>query len=156
MREIPKKNYFILVVLLVVTVLITLVLSNLYLNQEKAVSSFYEYSNKLSSKEFEQFITENSDAIVYISDKYDLDNEFFEKKLKNKIDDLGLKKNLIFIDKNNVNKKFIKKMKKEYGINIKIEESPILLVIIDDKVDKNVIIDNKTQVDGLIEYEDFE
>ena len=54
MKEIPKKNYYILVVLLVVTVGLTLLLSNLYVNKEKMVSNFYEYSNKITSEEFDE------------------------------------------------------------------------------------------------------
>ena len=47
MRQIPKKNYYILVVILSVTVLLTLCLSYVYKNKEKLVSNFYEYSNKI-------------------------------------------------------------------------------------------------------------
>ena len=41
MREIPKKNYYILVVLLAVTVLLTLSLSNIYINRVELASNFY-------------------------------------------------------------------------------------------------------------------
>ena len=156
MRQIPKKNYYILVILLVITVLITLLLASLYSNQEKVVASFYEYSNKISSKEFDQFIIENPDAIIYISDKYNLEYKNVEQKLQNRLDELGLKKNFVFIDKKDVNKKFIKKIKNKYEINIKVEEIPVMLVIIDNKVVKNIKVDKNIEIDRLIEYEDFE
>ena len=44
-------------------------------------------------------MTENADVIIYISDKYDLTHESFEKKLQKKIDNLNIKENLIFLDK---------------------------------------------------------
>lgn len=156
MKEIPKKNYYILAILLLVTMFLTLFLSNLYFNKEKNVSSFYECSNKITPKEFDQFMTENANVIIYISEKYDLEYEKFEEKLKTKLDDLNLRENLVFIDKNDINKKFITKIKNKYGINIDIEDTPILLVIIDNEIKKNVIIDINTDVDSIIEHEVFE
>ena len=156
MREIPKKNYYILVILLVITSLLTLVLSNLYLNSKKIVSSFYEYSNKITPKEFDQFMTENSDVIIYISDKYDLTNEKIEGKLESKLDNLNLKHNFVFIDSNDINKKFIKKLKKIYEINIDTSKTPIIIVIIDKQIVKNVSITTDSNIDTLIDFEAFE
>ena len=121
MREIPKKNYEILAVLLAVTVLLTLFLSNLYLNKERLTSKFYEYSNKITPESFDEFMTENEDIIIYIGDKYDLTLELVEKEFQNKIDELNLKHNLIYIDKSYVDKEFIKKLK-SYDINIDLEK----------------------------------
>ena len=81
MREIPKKNYIILVVLLAVTAFLTLFLSNIYKNKEKLTSNFYEYANKITPESFDEFMTENEDVIIYIGDKYDLTLETVEKEL---------------------------------------------------------------------------
>ena len=156
MREIPRKNYYILVVLLTVTVLLTFWLSNLYLNKEKLVSNFYEYSNKITPEDFDEFMTENSDAIIYISDKYDLTNETFEKKFANKIDELNLKHNSIYIDKNDIDRNFLNKLKKTYNINMDLENLPVVVVVIDKKVVRNVSISNDSNVDTIVEYEVFE
>lgn len=156
MREIPKKNYYILIALLVVTALLTLLLSNSYLNKEKLVSNFYEYSNKITPKEFDQFMTENSDVIIYISDKYDLTNGNFESKLEKKLDDLNLKHNFVFIDKNEINKKFIKKLKNTYGINIDVNKTPVVIVIVDEQIVKNISITTDSDIDTIIDFEVFE
>ena len=156
MRNIPKKNYYILIVLLIVTVLLTLLISNIYLNKEKQISSFYQYSNKITSKDFKQFMVENSDAIVYISDKYDLSHKKIEKKLESKIYKLSLNDNLIFIDKNDIDKTFLKELKETYNIKISLKRTPIVLVIIDNKVVKNVSIKLNTNIDSIIDYGDFE
>ena len=156
MKEIPKKNYYILVVLLAVTVLLTLSLSNIYINREKIVADFYEYSNKITPEEFDEFMIENSDVIIYISDKYDLTNETFEKEFENKIDELNLKHNLIYIDKKNIDKNFLNKLKKSYNINVNLEGTPIVIAIVDNKVIKNISINNDSNVETLIEYEVFE
>ena len=156
MRQIPKKNYYILVVLLAVTILLTLSLSYVYRNKEKLVSNFYEYSSKIKPQEFDEYMTENSDFMIYISDKYDLTYEEFENNFKDKIEKLNLKNNLIYMDKNDINKEFLNKLKKEYNINIEIKDKPIVIVVIDNKVIKKVSVDIDSNVDALIEYEVFE
>lgn len=155
MREIPKKNYIILVVLLAVTVFLTLFLSNIYKNKEKLTSNFYEYANKITPESFDEFMTENEDVIIYIGDKYDLTLETVEKELEEKIDELNLKHNLIYIDKSYVDKKFIKKLK-GYDINIDLNKLPRVVVVVEEEVLKNVIVNSNTDIDELIVGELFE
>lgn len=155
MKYIQKKNYYVLVVLLAVTILLTLSLASIYKNREKFTSSFYEYSNKITPGEFDEYMLENSNIIVYISDKYDLTNENFEKKFSKKLDQLNLKGNLIYIDEKDIDKQFLKKLKKTYDINIDLEKLPTVVVIIDNEVVKNVTIDSDSDVDTIIEYEAF-
>ena len=155
MREIPKKNYIILVVLLAVTAFLTLFLSNIYKNKEKLTSNFYEYVNKITPESFDEFMTENEDVIIYIGDKYDLTLETVEKELSEKIDELNLKHNLIYIDKSYVDKKFIKKLK-GYDINIDLDKLPVVVVVVEEEVLKNVRLNSNTDIDELIAGEIFE
>lgn len=155
MREIPKKNYIILVVLLAVTAFLPLFLSNIYKNKEKLTSSFYEYANKITPESFDEFLTENEDIIIYIGDKYDLSFEKVEKTLEQKINELNIRHSLIYIDKSYVDKKFIKKLK-GYNINMDIDKLPIVVVIIEKEVLKNVSINSNTDIDSLIDDEAFE
>ena len=60
------------------------------------------------------------------------------------------------MDKNDINKEFLNKIKKEYNINIEIKDKPIVIVVIDNKVIKKVSVDIDSNVDALIEYEVFE
>ena len=156
MKEIPKKNYCLLVVLLAVTVVLTLSLSSIYLNKEKLVSNFYEYSNKITVEEFDEYMIENSDTIIYISDKYDLTLGDFEKKLQNKLDEKNLKQNFVFLDKKDINDKFLNKLKNTYKINIDLEKTPIIIVVVDKRVIKNVKVTSSSDVNTLIDYEVFE
>lgn len=156
MKKIPQKNYYILAVLIILTILLTLSLANVYVNKDKYVSNFYKYSNKITCEEFDEYVSENFDLIIYISDKYDLSYELFEKKFKDKLNDLNLKNKLVYIDKSELNKKFLKKLKNEYGINININKLPIIVVIVDSKVIKNVVVSPNSDVDTIIKYEVFE
>ena len=155
MREIPKKNYIILVVLLAVTVFLTLFLSYIYKNKEMLTSDFYQYANKITPESFDEFMTENEDVIIYIGDKYDLTLEKVEKKLSQKIDELNIKHSLIYIDKEYVDKKFIKKLK-GYDINIDLNRLPVVVVVVEEEVLKNVMVNSNTNIDELIDGEIFE
>lgn len=156
MKEIPKKNYIYVVVLLVMTVLIVFSLSNIYVSKNKFVSEFYEYSNVITSDEFNDFIFENPDSIIYISDKYDLSFAEFESELKNKIESLNIKNNFVYIDKESVNESFINDLEKNHQVKIFYDEKPIVLFVVDKEIIKVVEIGIDTSVETLINYEVFE
>lgn len=156
MKKIPKKNYIILAVLISVTVLLTLVLSNIYLNKEKLVSNFYNDINEIKPNDFDEYFLEHTDLIIYISDKYDLSNETFEKKFEKKLENLNLKNIVVFMDKNEIDKKFLNKLKDEYNINIDINNTPLIVVVVDKEFVKGVSVSNLTDVDTIINYEAFE
>ena len=156
MKEIPRKNYYILVVLILITLLLTLSFARIYKNRDKLVSNFYNYANKITSDEFDEYMLENSDLIIYIADKYDLTNESFENKFQKKLNDLNLKDKLVYIDKEELNKNFLNKLTKEYDIKLNANKLPVIIIMIDKKIIKSVYINSTTQVDTVIEYEAFE
>ena len=156
MKKIPQKNYFILIILLLVTIIITLSLASVYKNKDKFVSNFYEYANKIDSSEFNEYVTENSDLIIYISDKYDLSKESFENKFKNKLDELNLKDKLVFIEKSSIDTKILNNIQEKYKLKIDIKKLPIIIVLIDRKVVKSVYIKTESNAETVIEYGAFE
>lgn len=156
MREIPKKNYIILFFIVIATICLTLVVADIYNSKDQKVSKFYENSNKISIKDFSEYIIENPNSIIYISDKYDLKNKSFEKKLEKKLENLNLKENFAFIEKNEINSEFIKFLNDNYNLTIDIDKTPILIVIIDNKIVNNMVITGDMDVNTLIDYEVFE
>ena len=156
MRKIQKKNYYALICLIVITVLFTLLLADVYKNRNKLVSNFYNYANKITGTEFSEYVLENSDIIIYVSDKYDLSHESFEKNLENKLNSLNLKDKLIFLDKSEINGKFLEEVEKMYDIDIDKSKLPTIIVIIDRKVIKHTYITPQTDVNTVIDYEAFE
>ncbi len=156
MKKIPGKNYFILAILILVTVVLTLVLSNIYLAKSRKVSEFFEYSNKITPSELDVYLTENPDVIIYISDKYNLENTTVEKKLKEKLDSTNLKDKMIYIDKSEIDNKFISKIKENYNIDIDINKLPIIIVVIDGEYKQSIYVNNGSDADTFIDYEAFE
>ena len=156
MKEIKKKNYVALSVLLIVTVILTLSLASIYKNREKLTSEFYNYSNVITEKELDEYILENPDLIIYMADKYDLLYNEFESEFQNKIEDMNLKSKLVYIDKSNINKSLLKKFKEEYQINIDKKKLPTVVVMIDKRVIKTVNIDSNSKIEDIIDFKVFE
>ena len=148
-----KKNYIILSVLLVSTIIVTLVFSRLYLNRSKEESQFYKESNKITTKEIKQISLENTDIIYYISNKNDLTHAYFENKLKNKLEEKNLLNKLIYVD---TKRSIIKKFKNEYKLNLKVENYPIIVFVVDKKVIKTVYVKDSEDIDNYIDYGVYE
>ncbi len=148
-----KKNYVLLSILLVITFIITIAFSRLYLNRIREESLFYKESNKITAKEIEQISLENTDIIYYISNKNDLTHASFEEKLKTKLEEKNLLNKLIYVD---TKKSIIKKFKKEYKLNLKVENYPIIVFVVDNKVVKTIYASLNDDIDNYIDYGVYE
>ena len=97
MREIPLKNYIILVILLIITVLLTFWIFSFY-KEKEAVSPLYKYLNSIRTDELNEFIIENPDSIIFVQSKLDMSNLDKQKELKKKIEKNNLKDYSIFLE----------------------------------------------------------
>ncbi len=150
------KNYILLAVLLVVTVFLTFFLSSLYKSRNNVVSDFYEYCNKINSNEFDEFIMENPDSIIYIGDKNDLDFEEQESALKDEIEKKELKNKIVYLEKGTLSKKFLSSLKTKYGKSIDKKKIPVLLVVVDKKINKVVYLKDNLELNEFISEEVFD
>ena len=64
-----KKNYISLFMLILVTIIITLSLSVLYKQKFSITTYSFDKLNKITSQEFNEYIIENPNTILYIGDK---------------------------------------------------------------------------------------
>ena len=145
MKNIPIKNYFYLLIILVITVVLTINILNMYKLSKRVETEFYKYANTISSKEFDSYITEYPDSIIYIYDKYNTDYKDFETEFKENIEQSYYKNNLVYMDKKNINKKFKNKLKENYNIELEYNNMPIILIVEDGVITKKVEVelDNK-------------
>ena len=141
MKKIPVRNYFCLLVILVVSVLVVINVATMYKLSKRVETEFYKYSNNISGKEFENYITEYPDAIVYIYDKYSTDYKEFEDSLKEKINNDYFKNSFVYIDKRSLTKKFLNQLKENYNIELKYNNKPIIMVVEDKQITKVIEID---------------
>ena len=152
MRKIPFKNYIYYVLLIIVTILLTLFLSNSYLDKKKKESEFYNYSNKITWKELDEFIIENPDAILYIGNKYDNGNKDFEKQLEEKIEELNIKEKIVFI---NFNNKLSNKLNLKYKLNINANKLPVIVFFNEKLIKSYYYVSDLYSIDYLINKEEI-
>lgn len=149
MNKVPFKNYVFLLLIIVFTVFITLFVSTLYKDSKRIVTDFYSYSNKITNKDFELYITENPNTIIYIYDKYNNSRKEFEENLKNKLETKYLTNNFVYMDKRELNKNLINYIKNNYGVQLKYNGKPVILIITDDEATSMIEVDEEANVDSL-------
>ena len=72
MRKIPKKNYLILVIMLLGVVIITFSCRDFYNNNLKSTSVLYKYVRHMSKDDLKEYLFESPSLIIYVADKYEL------------------------------------------------------------------------------------
>lgn len=115
MKKIPKKNYIMLLVIIILTLLLAIYLRNLYLNQVKKENSIQiEHVYEIDEKSLRNYIVENDSFILYIADREEENLNDFEKKLGNYLTKKEYTKNIIYLNLDDVSETFYKNIKKEY------------------------------------------
>lgn len=149
MRKIPVKNYFILLIMLFGVVVVTFAGKNYYNNNLKKVSSLYKYANHINRDELKEYLVESSSLIIYVTDKYNLNNEDSEELLKDKIVELNLYNNFIYVDSRVFNYKFLDYFNSTYHTNLNINNLPTM-IIYDDGIVENIYYNlNTDTINGI-------
>lgn len=101
MREIPKKNYLILIVLFIAVVIMTFVAINFYNNNNKVVndSKMKDILNIIKYDEIDTYISEYPNVIIYVNDS-SIDNSELEDKLKDIINNNNISQSFIYLERN--------------------------------------------------------
>lgn len=140
MKTIPKKNYVLLGLLTVVTILAVVYMSKWYRTRENYYlenSVMKELVGEVKELEFTNYILENPDIVIYIANDQSESTKKFEKKLKKYILDKNLKSYFIYINGNESTEKFLSDLKNKYFVeemkNIDITY-PNLLFMEDGKI----------------------
>ncbi len=150
-----KKTIY-LIILVIVTVIVTLLLADIYKKETIKTSYAYENFNKITANEFDEYMMEHTDTIIYIADKSNLKYNKFDKKFLSKIEELNLLENTIYIEKDEITKSIEKKLKENYSFEYDKNELPIIIVVSDDEIVGTSIVDSNSKVDTIINYEVFE
>lgn len=159
LRVIPSKNYIILGIVIIVTILLQYCFYmwvNIY-NESKINKPILDkYLDIINYNELNDYIIENQDGIIYTSVLMDEDIRDFEIKFKNRIRSGKLDKEVFYMDITNELKDMntIKDMQGKYSLEYaKITDVPCLIIFEDGKL-KSIysIKDNEYDVDKMIEY----
>ncbi len=133
MRKVPVKNYVLLFILVGVTVFLTYYFCGLY-NQHhtKSYTSFFStFITEIKEDDIENYVLENPNVVLYISDKTDESLEDLEKKMKEFLTEKNVYSYFVYI---NVPKELDKKLEnfqEEYKLSLDFKNLPILIAFQD-------------------------
>lgn len=135
-RIIPIKNYIILGFVVVATMLLLFYLVSSYQKRKAYESSMNTRMNFLSEvkeSELQNYILDNHDAIIYISDSTDDSYRVFENQLKKLILEYNLTKDIVYMDSYKISYDFLENLQKQFHSNVSLNELtyPNVLVVSD-------------------------
>ena len=150
LREVPIKNYIYLFVILLGSILVLIYMYTWYetYNQNKLNTSIMnQYLTVINYNELDNYISENQNAVIYVSVLGNEDINRFEKKFKNTIVDNNLKNNILYLDLSNENRSIATNK-----LNID-NNFPYLVVYTNGKItDTYSIVENNFDNKKIIKY----
>lgn len=105
-RNIPFKNYILLAVTLIITLLVVTYIFIWHNNKEEnnlKVPIMDKYLTVINDNELDNYLVENKRAVIYISKLEDKETRVFEKKFKLLINDYSLNNDILYLDLTNAN-----------------------------------------------------
>lgn len=131
MREIPKKNYFYLFLLTLITVALTLAFFNVYSNYSVKKASYISKNlTNINSLDLNSLLTENSLLFVYVDNIYNNEDKKEQEKLFDDLKAIDINSSFVFY--NNRTKDNRKYIKDKYNLDIKNKK--MILVFEDNKL----------------------
>lgn len=106
-RVIPKKNYVYLGLILLFSFMVIYYSYLWYQSYRESLlqnSIIDDYLNVIQFNEIDNYITENKDAVIYVSVLGDEDIQEFELKLVHAIQDYSLRESVLYMDVSNIDK----------------------------------------------------
>ena len=124
-REIAFKNYKILALVLIITIIGVIYIFMWYSSKEKSkleLPILDDYIMPINYNELNDYIVENKDAVIYTSVLNDVNIRLFENKFKNVIVKNNLNSSILYLDLTNEIKdnNVLLKMEKKYGTKVDI------------------------------------
>lgn len=161
-REVPKKNYYLLALLLICTVALVCFLANWYLvdQQTKYTGVITSVLSEVKEDELSSYLVDNTNVIIYFASSKDAGLKGFEEEFKNYINKEELKDQIIYVDTSTItDSSFYKKIEEKYfdaslkKKKITLSYIPNLTIFRDGKV-KSIMVtyDDEINLDMVKEY----
>lgn len=155
-KEIPLKNYILLSIVLILTIVVVIYFflwKNTYEKSKLQTPILDDYLLVINYNELNNYLVENKDAIIYVSKLNDESIRLFENKFKNIINKNNLNNKILYLDlteelkENNI----VKEINKKYGKEM--TEIPSIIIIKDGKISSSYNIkENKYNIKLLEKY----
>ena len=155
-RDIPIKNYFVLFVILMGTFLLLFYLYSWFDKYEETLLSkriLDKYMSVINVNEIDDYLVENPDTILYVSELNNNKIREFEKLLKNKYKNNQINNTILYLDVTDISEKDKKYLEyKYYFNNMNILNVPCLVVFKNGLVSSIYNIENENDIDKFVNY----
>lgn len=154
MRQIKFKNYIILAVIIILTVIAVLALKKIYENNqeyEAKTNDRLDILYEVKEDDLGSYLVENRDIVIYISNAKQEDIESFENEFKNYIAENELSKGIVYLNLDMVSSNFYNNLENKYLVDYLkgnkdiIEEQENLLIVEEGKI-KAILYERKTSI----------
>jgi len=153
MRKIPLKNYFILALVVILSGIIVYFLGNFYINKKRydeKENHVLSFLKEIYVDDFENFIIENPDTIIYINRIDNSKNKKLEKKLKKEIIERNYEQDIIYIDSTEISSNFVDVLNNH--IDNKLNIIPNVIIVKDGKICNVMYINSNTKYSEIIDF----
>lgn len=139
MRVIPKKNYFILLAIFIVSGIIFALAVEPFKKEEKQESSFADKLDKLDYGSLGEFITERQDILIYLTD-FSEKSKNFEKVFEVVVKEEELNLEVVYMNTTEFTSSELNKIKTNYysnklnSSNVELKIIPNILIFQDGKI----------------------
>lgn len=154
-KDIPKKNYFILGIILIISCILVYYINawySLYQYEKRGNSPITTYMEIINYNEVENYIAENSDAIIYVSKSNNLKIRKFEEDNEKLFKKLELNYNILYMDAKDVNK--------DLKIKYNVKEYPTILFFKNKRLVNKYVLEldniNYSDMKNIIDYSNGE
>ena len=127
MREVPKKNYIIMLIIIISIIIVTIFLSNQYNTRFKRTSVLYNYLSEIKKKDLDSYLIEKPDIIIYASNKYNNSFELQEEKIMQEIMDNNIYDYFVYLNLEDKKLNIFNELNKKYNGNLK-NQLPVLII----------------------------
>ena len=120
MKKIPLSNYIKTLCLILFTVILTIFMANYYNSRkeyEDSMNITMSFLKTIDSSNVEEYLIENHDVIMYISDSSNENFKEYEETLKKLIIKKELEKNIIYFDTKDLSDEYLKEFLQNYAVD---------------------------------------
>lgn len=157
LREVPVKNYVILLVVLFGSFLLLYYFYKWFDTYEESrlnMRIMDSYMQVINNNEIDDYLTENPDSIIYVSVLQNKEIREFEKLVKQKYREKLIDKEILYLDITELNDDEKRELaNKYYYNNLSIVDVPCLLVFNEGNVEAIYSVkDNNYNIDSFVMY----
>lgn len=129
------KNYIIYGLVCILTIVLLVGWVNMYIDNKTYKDNTNERMNflkEINESELKNFLQENPDVVIYLSNSEDSSIDEFENKLRKKLLKKDYTNDIVYINTRNLSDKVLKLINEKYKVNY--EKLPNLIVISDESI----------------------